>query len=98
MNNLSKLNRRVVALWSRILPITLAAAGVSSFKAMHGEFKNMAPLRRNVTIDEVGNVAAFLLSDLASGMTGEVIYVDSGYHNCIAGVREAQGMVRRRKV
>jgi enoyl-[acyl-carrier protein] reductase I len=70
---------------------TLAASGVAQFGKLlkHVEFN--APLRRNVTIDEVGNVAAFLLSDLASGMTGEVIYVDSGYHHCIAGVREAQG-------
>ncbi len=69
---------------------TLAASGVASFGKLlkHVEFN--APLRRNVTIDEVGNVAAFLLSDLASGMTGEIIYVDSGYHNCIAGVREHQ--------
>ena len=68
---------------------TLAASGVAQFGKLlkHVEFN--APLRRNVTIDEVGNVAAFLLSDLASAMTGEVVYVDSGYHNCIAGVREA---------
>ena len=69
---------------------TLAASGVAQFGKLlkHVEFN--APLRRNVTIDDVGNAAAFLLSDLAAGMTGEVIYVDSGYHNCIAGVREAQ--------
>jgi enoyl-[acyl-carrier protein] reductase I len=69
---------------------TLAASGVAQFGKLLKHVEYNAPLRRNVTIDEVGNVAAFLLSDLASGMTGEVIYVDSGYHHCIAGVREAQ--------
>jgi enoyl-[acyl-carrier protein] reductase I len=59
---------------------TLAAAGVSGFKAMHSEFKNIAPLRRNVTIDDVGNAALYLCSDLAAGVTGEVHYVDSGYN------------------
>ena len=42
--------------------------------------RSIAPLRRNVTIDEVGNAAAFLLSDLASGITGEIIYVDGGFN------------------
>ena len=70
---------------------TLAASGVAQFGKLLKHVEYNAPLRRNVTIDEVGNVAAFLLSDLASGMTGEVIYVDSGYHYCIAGVREAAG-------
>ena len=42
--------------------------------------ENSAPMRRNVTIEEVGNAAAFLCSDLASGITGEIIYVDGGYH------------------
>jgi len=59
---------------------TLAAAGVSGFKAMHSEFKNIAPLRRNVTIEDVGNAALYLCSDLAAGVTGEVHYVDSGYN------------------
>jgi enoyl-[acyl-carrier protein] reductase I len=59
---------------------TLAAAGVSGFKAMHSEFKNIAPLRRNVTIDDVGNAALYLCSDLAAGVTGEIHYVDSGYN------------------
>ena len=43
-------------------------------------FASIAPLRRNVTIDEVGNAAAFLCSDLASGITGEIVYVDGGFH------------------
>jgi len=67
---------------------TLAASGVAQFGKLLKHVEYNAPLRRNVTIDDVGNVAAFLLSDLAAGMTGEVVYVDSGYHQCIAGVRE----------
>ena len=59
---------------------TLAAAGISGFKGMLAEAEQKNPLRRNVTIDEVGNAAAFLCSDLASGITGDVLYVDSGYH------------------
>jgi enoyl-[acyl-carrier protein] reductase I len=59
---------------------TLAAAGISGFRKMLEQVEHAAPLRRNVTIDEVGNTAAFLCSDLASGITGEVVYVDSGYN------------------
>ena len=59
---------------------TLAAAGINNFRRMLDEVENTAPMRRNVTIEEVGNVAAFLCSDLASGITGDVLYVDSGYH------------------
>jgi enoyl-[acyl-carrier protein] reductase I len=59
---------------------TLAASGIANFKAMLSEAEKKVPLRRNVTIDEVGNAAAFLCSDLASGITGDVLYVDSGYH------------------
>ena len=59
---------------------TLAAAGIKNFKSMLEEAEGKTPLRRNVTIDEVGNAAAFLCSDLASGITGDVLYVDSGYH------------------
>jgi enoyl-[acyl-carrier protein] reductase I len=47
---------------------------------MLAEAERKVPLRRNVTIEEVGNAAAFLCSDLASGITGDVLYVDSGYH------------------
>jgi enoyl-[acyl-carrier protein] reductase I len=65
---------------------TLAAAGIGGFsKILHFVERN-APLRRGVTIDEVGNVAAFLLSDLASGITGEVTYVDAGFSNTTAGL------------
>jgi enoyl-[acyl-carrier protein] reductase I len=59
---------------------TLAASGISGFRDMLAEGEKKTPLRRNVTIDEVGNAAAFLCSDLASGITGDVLYVDSGYH------------------
>jgi enoyl-[acyl-carrier protein] reductase I len=58
---------------------TLAAAGIGNFKKMLTEVEKTAPLRRNVTIEDVGNAAAFLCSDLAAGITGEVTYVDSGY-------------------
>jgi enoyl-[acyl-carrier protein] reductase I len=58
---------------------TLAAAGIADFRKMLTQVEKTAPLRRNVTIEEVGNVAAFLCSDLASGVTAEITYVDSGY-------------------
>ncbi len=58
---------------------TLAAAGVSGFRKMLGQVAAATPLRRNVTTDEVGNAAAFLCSELASGITGEVLYVDAGF-------------------
>ena len=58
---------------------TLAAAGVSGFRKMLNVVAEHTPLRRNVTTEEVGNAAAFLCSDLASGITGEVLYVDAGY-------------------
>jgi enoyl-[acyl-carrier protein] reductase I len=65
---------------------TLAAAGIGGFsKILHFVEKN-APLRRGVTIHEVGNTAAFLLSDLASGITGEVTYVDAGFNTTTAGL------------
>jgi enoyl-[acyl-carrier protein] reductase I len=62
---------------------TLAAAGIGDFRKMLDQVASIAPLRRNVTIEDVGNVAAFLCSDLAAGITGEVTYVDAGY-NCVA--------------
>jgi enoyl-[acyl-carrier protein] reductase I len=58
---------------------TLAASGIGGFSKLLSRFEATAPLRRGVTIDEVGNVAAFLLSDLASAITGEITYVDGGY-------------------
>lgn len=59
---------------------TLSAAGIANFRKMLGHFEEHAPLRRTVTIEDVGNTAAFLCSDLAAGITGEVTYVDSGYN------------------
>ncbi len=57
---------------------TLAAAGISGFRKMLSYAQKAAPLRRTVTIEEVGNAAAFLCSDLASGITGETTFVDAG--------------------
>ncbi|MBK8452416.1 MAG: enoyl-ACP reductase [Thiofilum sp.] len=59
---------------------TLAASGITGFRKMLDHFAKNTPLRRNVTIEEVGNVAAFLCSDLASGVTGEITYVDAGWN------------------
>jgi enoyl-[acyl-carrier protein] reductase I len=59
---------------------TLAASGISGFKKMMDFYEKSAPLGRSVTIDEVGNVGAFLCSDLASGITGEITYVDGGFN------------------
>ncbi len=59
---------------------TLAAAGISGLRGFLNAVEEHAPLRRNVTIDDVGNTAAFLCSDLAAGITGEITYVDSGYN------------------
>ena len=69
---------------------TLAAAGINNFRKMLNEVEKTAPLRRNVTIEEVGNAAAFLCSDLASGITGEITYVDSGYN--IIGMRPLESV------
>ncbi|QBQ53125.1 enoyl-ACP reductase FabI [Nitrosococcus wardiae] len=65
---------------------TLAAAGIDNFNKFLTYSERNTPLRRNVTTEEVGNVAAFLCSDLASGITGEIVYVDGGYH--IVGMGE----------
>ena len=67
---------------------TLAAAGISGFGKILKFVEEHAPLRRNVTTEEVGNVAAFLLSDLASAVTGEILYVDSGFSHVVAGIAE----------
>ena len=68
---------------------TLASAGIGSFKKILDEVAHNSPLRRNVTIHEVGNTGAFLCSDLASGITGENIYVDSGYNIVSMGVLDS---------
>ncbi len=59
---------------------TLAAAGIKGFRGMLSMAESASPLKRNVTTEEVGNAAAFLCSDLASGITGEILYVDAGYN------------------
>jgi enoyl-[acyl-carrier protein] reductase I len=59
---------------------TLAAAGISNFRKMLHHVEEVAPLRKNITIDDVGNAAAFLCSDLAGGITGEIVYVDAGFN------------------
>lgn len=68
---------------------TLAAAGIGSFGRLLSYNERHAPLRRNVTIEEVGNACAFLLSDLASGMTGEIMYVDCGFNTTALGNADA---------
>ncbi|MFV1993454.1 MAG: enoyl-ACP reductase [Acidiferrobacterales bacterium] len=64
---------------------TLAAAGIGDFRTIMAFYDDNAPLRRSVTIDEVGNTAAFLCSDLASGITGEITYVDAGFSTIALG-------------
>lgn len=59
---------------------TLAASGIKSFRKMLAHNQKQTPMRRNVTIDEVGNAGAFLCSDLASGISGEIMYVDGGFN------------------
>jgi len=59
---------------------TLSAAGVSGFKRMHREFSALAPLRKSITIEDIGGAAVWLASELASKVTGEVLFVDSGYN------------------
>ncbi len=71
---------------------TLAAAGIPGFRKMLGRVAEIAPLRRNVTLEDVGNAAAFLCSDLAAGITGEILYVDSGFSTVgMSFQQEAEG-------
>ncbi|WP_206951993.1 enoyl-ACP reductase FabI [Trinickia acidisoli] len=65
---------------------TLAASGIKGFGKILDFVENAAPLKRNVTIEQVGNVAAFLLSDLASGVTAEIMHVDSGFNAVVGGM------------
>src|SRR5690554_2476613 len=65
---------------------TLAASGIKDFGSILKFVEAHAPLRRNVTIDDVGNVAAFLLSDLAAGVTGEITHVDAGFSTVVPGM------------
>src|SRR6186713_3378763 len=59
---------------------TLAASGISGFKSMYGRFADVTPLRRNMTIEDVGGTAVYLASDLSGAVTGEVVYVDGGFN------------------
>lgn len=65
---------------------TLAASGIKDFSNMLKYVESQAPLGRNVTIEDVGNAAAFLLSDLAAGITGEILHVDGGFSNIVPGM------------
>ena len=67
---------------------TLAAAGISGFSKILRFVEQSAPLRRNVTIEEIGNVAAFYFSELSSAITGEITYVDGGFSNVASGLGE----------
>lgn len=67
---------------------TLAASGIKGFGKILDVVEHNAPLRRNVTVDDVGNVAAFLLSDLAAGVTAEITYVDAGFSRVASGMAE----------
>lgn len=79
-NDLGPRNIRVNAISAG--PIrTLAASGIAGFRTMHKSFAETAPLRRNVTIEDVGKTAVWLCSDWASAVTGEIIYVDAGFRN-----------------
>lgn len=67
---------------------TLAASGIKGFGKILDVVEHNAPLRRNVTVDDVGNVAAFLLSDLAAGVTAEITYVDAGFSRVASGMAD----------
>ena len=71
---------------------TLAASAIKDFGKLLSIVAAASPLRRNVTIEEVGNVAAFLLSDLASGVTAEITYVDGGFSHTAGASRDSEGV------
>jgi enoyl-[acyl-carrier protein] reductase I len=86
-NDLGPRNIRVNAISAG--PIrTLAASGIAGFRTMLKEFAAVAPLRRTVTLEDVGKTSLWLCSDLSSGVTGEIVYVDAGFHHI--GVMLAQ--------
>jgi enoyl-[acyl-carrier protein] reductase I len=68
---------------------TLAASGIKDFSRLMGVVANASPIRRNVTTEDVGNVAAFLMSDLAAGVTAEITYVDGGFSKTMGVMSEA---------
>jgi enoyl-[acyl-carrier protein] reductase I len=67
---------------------TLAASGIKGFGKILEVVASNSPIRRNVTIDDVGNVAAFLLSDLAAGVSAEITYVDGGFSQVVGGIAD----------
>jgi len=71
---------------------TLAASGIKDFGKLLGTMSSVAPLRRNVTIDDVGNVAAFMMSDLSAGVTAEITYVDGGFSQTAGLSRDSDNM------
>jgi len=70
---------------------TLAAAGIGGFRKMLAHVAQIAPLRRNVTTEDVGNAAAFLCSDMAAGITGEILHVDSGFSTVGMSLGDSEG-------
>lgn len=70
---------------------TLAASGIKGFGKILSVVADASPIRRNVTIEDVGNVAAFLLSDLAAGVSAEITYVDGGFSQVVGGIAEPEG-------
>jgi enoyl-[acyl-carrier protein] reductase I len=69
---------------------TLAASGIKGFGKLLNLVADVSPIRRNVTIEDVGNVAAFLLSDLSAGVTAEIIYVDGGFSQLVGDSNRAE--------
>jgi enoyl-[acyl-carrier protein] reductase I len=70
---------------------TLAASGIADFRKIFRFVEENSPLRRNVTTEDVGNAAAFLLSDLAAGITGEIVHVDAGFSHVVGGIQRVTG-------
>jgi enoyl-[acyl-carrier protein] reductase I len=70
---------------------TLAASGIANFGKKLTQFAANAPIRRNITIEDVGNATAFLMSDLASGVSAEIMYVDGGFSHMVSGTAEDGG-------
>ena len=81
-NDLGPRNVRINAISAG--PIrTLSASGIAGFRTMHKYFSSVAPLRRDITIEDIGKAAVWLCSDWSSAVTGETIYVDAGFHNIV---------------
>ncbi|AFZ83205.1 enoyl-[acyl-carrier protein] reductase I [Candidatus Kinetoplastibacterium blastocrithidii TCC012E] len=89
--DLGELNIRVNGISSGPIK-TLAASGIKDFSSILNFVKNVNPLRKNVTIEDIGNTAAFLLSDMSSGITGEIIHVDAGF-SAVAGITNNKNVI-----